>query len=299
MEKQNYILHTYEALGTVWYIEVFDHISDSKKNELQKIVIDYIQEFEAKYSRFRKDSLLTLLNTKRHISYDTGMAEMLKYGEHIRSLTNGVFNLFILDKITEKGYGQNLLENFSPRVDDDATLQSKAIIRDTEIILQGSLSIDLGGIGKGYLIDRVKELLESHGIKQFLINGGGDMYATHHNNAPIMVYMQHPKNHDEYIGTLMLKNQSFCSSSSYMRTWHREGKRMNHFITRDGKEIWAASYVVGDTGVVADVAATVLTICAYNEKKVDVYAKALDVHFLVVQDTNELFGDLSYEPVLQ
>lgn len=60
------------------------------------------------------------------------------------------------------------------------------------------MSIDLGGLGKGWLIDKLSDLLRNEGYKEFLINGGGDMYVS--STEKQECYIEHPRDTELVIG---------------------------------------------------------------------------------------------------
>lgn len=202
--------------------------------------------------------------------------------------SGGTFNLFIKDALIRKGYGVGA----SPQSEEQSK-ESDFIITENEITLTGTQSIDLGGIGKGYLIDIIANIVrDTYHVEQFLINGGGDMYGTHDNGNAIVVYLQHPKDREMIIGSLAIKNQSFCSSSSYVRTWVKNGETKNHFVAEGGNEVWAASFVVGDTATVCDMLATVLSITSRDKPACTSLASQHGTQFMVIPEQGEAFGDL-------
>lgn len=267
MSESFLLLDGYEALGTTWYLEVFEELLEEKKEIIRSEIAMLLTSFGAQYSRFKKDSLLNELNTKRSISYDEHLAKMLTLGEEAYIQSDGNFNLFVKDALEQKGYGEK--NNTGLAQENENTLPSKenkrvVITRDT-ITLLGNLSVDLGGIGKEYLLDHIASLLKNtYKVEQFLLNGGGDMYATHFSGAGIEVYMQHPEKSDEVIGSLILKNQAFCSSSSFVRSWSYGDSKRNHFVTRNGEEVWVASFAVGSTTTSAGVVATTACIVSLD-----------------------------------
>jgi thiamine biosynthesis lipoprotein len=282
-----FILEGFEALGTKWYIEVFEAITAEKKETMHAGITSFIRSFEGKYSRFKKDSLLSQLNEQRSLPYDHDLAEMLRIGKVSYEKSGGVFNLFIKDALVKKGYGQGEIKEI---VSDD---MSDFYLDEKQITLTGEKSIDLGGIGKGYLIDLLAAFLQrKYSMSQFLINGGGDMYMTHNSDQPIEVFLQNPIQRDILLGSLYLKNQAFCASSSYVRAWEKDGIRKNHFITSGGREVWAASFTVGNTATIADIAATVLCITSADKEKTKKFANAFEVDYLVYDDTGAPYGAL-------
>lgn len=299
-----YIVEGLESLGTVWYIEVFNVISFEQRILLKEDIELYIKSFDDSYSRFKKTSRLSFLNDERRVAYDKHFARMLEIGLDAYTKSKGVFSLFIEQELVEKGYGDvgQRLEGHQVKGQAYPHIESETVfeIHGQEITLHGSGRVDLGGIGKGYLIDRIKERLqEKWNIDQFIINGGGDIYVTHNNDSPVEVYLKHPIQPDEVVGKVLLKNKAFCSSSSYLRTWEKDGVKRNHFVTPEGGDVWAASYVVGSTATDADIAATVLCITSSDEIKSRNIAEAFSVNYLVYDIDFHSHGNLVYTDLTQ
>jgi FAD:protein FMN transferase len=287
MLKDYLLLDGFEALATVWYVEVFEEVTPLEVKQIRVELKRMIVDFEERYSRFRSDSLLSQLNTQRVVAYDHNLVAMLTHASKASQISEDVFDIFIQDALQEKGYGQKTSSYISTQ--GDTYYEAK----DGKIILKGSKSVDLGGVGKGYLIDTIATYLRDVcGIEQFLINGGGDIYVTHKDGEAIELFLQHPLQRDVVIGSVSVKNNAFCSSSSYVRAWKHHGVDRNHFVTKHGKEVWAASFVVGTTATSADMAATVLCIASHDKKFVDIVAHRFGVDYLVLNEQQELFGTL-------
>ncbi|RZN39612.1 MAG: FAD:protein FMN transferase [Methanophagales archaeon ANME-1-THS] len=92
------------------------------------------------------------------------------------------------------------------------------------------MSITLGGIAKGYAVDRACEILLEAGIKHALVNIGGDMRAVgDKNGAPWEVALQNPRNKAEFILLLELENESVATSGDYERYFFLKD-RIHHII---------------------------------------------------------------------
>jgi thiamine biosynthesis lipoprotein len=289
MKESIFLLDAYQALGTKWYLEVFEKIPEQDQERITVGIKNIIVSFEEKYSRFKPESLLNLLNIKRSIPHDKEFAEILLLADEAHKKSDAIFDIFIKDKLIEKGYGSGEVLH-----DEE---KSTFVVNDTSIVLTGKKSLDFGGIGKGYLIDKLATYMKEEGLKDFLINGGGDMYVTEDHGMPIKLFLQHPLHPDEAIGYIEIKNKSFCNSSSYVRMWEKDGVKQNHFVTDKENEIWAASYVVGDTAVSADIAATILCIASNDEQKLSQYGKAFGVSYLVYDKDFKVQGNLMYTPL--
>mgnify|MGYP001341093962 CR=1 FL=1 len=243
-----------KALGTVWHIELFETCRDH--SALRNSIVDWLEVFESRYSRFRSDSWLSTLNQNGvFINPNHQFVDLLTQAREYYSATEGVFNIAVGEQLTQSGYDADYSFTAATKISSVPDLPDILDVkRDTILLKSGSL--DLGGIGKGYAIDKLADFLkEEHGLRFFLINGGGDMYATSDNDKPITITLAHPDDQSLAIGTLDLQNVGFAASSPRLRTWRdpQTGSVYNHLLTKNN----IASYVVAPTTTAADVWATV------------------------------------------
>ena len=99
------VLEGYEALGTKFWIEIYDL---DHQNNLKESLIKIIKDFELAYTRFDENSLLNRYNRGEDV-YDADLMEMIKLGELYNKESNGVFNIHIKDKLEKIGSGVNSL----------------------------------------------------------------------------------------------------------------------------------------------------------------------------------------------
>ncbi len=251
-------LPTIDALGTRWWIEIFDELSDEKCTAIHAGCALLLSAFENRYSRFLPSSLLSTLNTTKKLSpADQEFRTLLSYGIALYDRSHGAFNLMIGDKLITTGY--DAAYSFTPKAPTTAVEdphQSIQIIDTSVTLLSGS--IDIGGYGKGYALDMLAGYLQKEGISYFLINGGGDMYATSDHESPITVYLEHPTNQSEYLETTTIFNQGFAASSPHKRTWSAAGKTYTHIISSTDAPLCAdATFIKAGLARDADAFATV------------------------------------------
>lgn len=93
------------------------------------------------------------------------------------------------------------------------------------------MKITLGAIVKGYAIDRAAEIIKKYGIKNALINAGGDIYVTGYNRAkkPWAIALENPRNKAEYISRFYLSERAIATSGDYERYFDKK-KRFHHII---------------------------------------------------------------------
>ncbi|MBC7471710.1 MAG: FAD:protein FMN transferase [candidate division SR1 bacterium] len=245
------VLVEFQALGTKWSLGFKENIDNSAIKEATAI----IKDFEMRYSRFESDSLVSKLNNMRSIPYDKHLIKMIEIGKYWYIHSNGLFNILIGDKIEKSGYDQELsfsdINIHSAIVGDPI---KDIIISENTIKLLGKGKLDLGGLGKGYLIDLVKDFLIYKKVTEFTVHGGGDIY--HHSPVSQVFYLEHPLNKGEYIDTVSIKNQALCSSSNIKRSWiSTSGINYSHLIGSRLEPV--QSYVIAKDCVTADIVATI------------------------------------------
>lgn len=266
------IVKDLKALGTVWNIEIVD--STLSRNILDShvgLIKETIFEFENKYSRFNSESLLNKYNRNEIKLTDSEYSELsniLKLAETFKVKSLGIFDIQVKNILEEIGYG----------VKDN---------KEESII---NRNIDLGGIGKGYLIDKIKNLLLDLGYKYFLINGGGDIYVTSDNGNDFVLFLEYPGDVNKYLGSVKIQNKSLCVSSSFKRTWSQKGEIKNHFINPlDTNElITAASYVIADTATEADVLATICCIKSRDEDYIKQMNQFFKFDYLILNQEGQV-----------
>jgi FAD:protein FMN transferase len=254
---------TISALGTTWWIEVFDEIAAERREGLAQSISTLLSSIETRFSRFRTNSLVGQLNMQRAVvTNDQDFATLITIGRTMYRQTRGAFNVLIGDELLARGYDHEysltatnrLVTIGNPLIDLDYTDQAWRL--DVG-------HLDLGGIGKGWAIDQVVELLRNEGLQEFLINGGGDMYGTTEYGGPITIYLEHPTEAETYIGTTTIKNQGFAASSSHKRRWVTAASTTSHIV--GDTEMIDASFVIAADAVTADTLATTALLLPQSE----------------------------------
>ena len=251
------ILSPIKALGTVWHIELLENIDDIL--DIQVATEGFLEEFEIRYSRFKADSWLSQLNTNRVFkSPDSEFVTLLNRAVSFYKQTNGVFNIAIGEKMIAGGYDSAYSFNVKG-TEVEVPVLTDVLSVDSDLIRLDNGSLDLGGIGKGFAIDILAQMYkQKFNLQYFLINGGGDIYATSDNGQPITITLAHPTDNRLGIGSVDLLEQGFAASSPYVRAWPDKvtGKVHNHLLTNKNM----ASYVVASSACIADVWATTCAI---------------------------------------
>lgn len=102
----------------------------------------------------------------------------------------------------------------------------------TAFLRRAGMSIDLGGIGKGYAIDRASDVLKRNGLTSFLFNAGGDVLVSGYKaeDQNWTVGIKDPRKEDKLLGSVEFTNKSIATSGDYERYFEIDGKRYHHII---------------------------------------------------------------------
>jgi thiamine biosynthesis lipoprotein len=97
------------------------------------------------------------------------------------------------------------------------------------------MSLDLGGIAKGYGVDRAVEALQSEGIASGIVNAGGDMriFGKKNGNALWHIGIQHPRKKNAVLATLRITDRAVVTSGDYERYFIKGGVRYHHILDTD------------------------------------------------------------------
>ncbi len=102
--------------------------------------------------------------------------------------------------------------------------------KKTVFINKKGMSITLGGIAKGYAVDKCVALLKKAGFNDFMLQAGGDMYISgKKGNEPWIVGIRDPRGEELFAG-MPIENHSFSTSGDYERGFVKEGVRYHHIL---------------------------------------------------------------------
>ena len=94
------------------------------------------------------------------------------------------------------------------------------------------VALDLGGIGKGWAVDRAVDALRAHGIRDAVVNAGGDLYAMGNSERgdPWEIGVQSPTDPHALAATLRLSDAAVATSGDYVRFFDYHGRRYHHIM---------------------------------------------------------------------
>lgn len=232
------------CLNTTCEITLYD-VSGSRGEEILNEAFKKVREYENLLSRTVKDSDVYNINHSqgKTVTVSDDTAAVLEEALYMGELSGGKFDVTI-GKLSD-------LWNFtgeSPQVPEQEKI--KEAVNDVDyrnIGIDGNqvtlknpdAAVDLGGIAKGYIADRIGELLEGEGIERAIINLGGNIVALgeKEEDTPWNIGVERPySDRTQIIGSVKAKDATLVTSGIYERKFEQNGTVYHHILDPDTGE---------------------------------------------------------------
>lgn len=201
-----------------------------------KEAFEALKKVDALMSTYKEDSEISILNREGKAQVSQQTLEVIEDAIEFSKLTKGAFDITVKPLINlwkkaekeEKVPTEQEIEKAILLVGYD-----KIVIEGNQVRLEKEgMQIDLGGIAKGYAVDKAIEALKKNGIKRALVNAGGDLYALGKalRGERWSIGIQDPREKDKIIDTIKVKDKAVATSGDYRRYFTLEGKRFSHIV---------------------------------------------------------------------
>lgn len=228
-----------------FYFDTIIQISiyGGNRNNNEKILEECFglaDELEKKLSLSIDESDISKINNNApefvNVSIDT--ISLLEKAIFYSELSDGIFdvtmgNVISMWDFTGEGKVPDLEE--LKKKSSYANYKNIEINKDSVRLLEPDSSIDLGGIAKGYIADKMREFLMDKGIESAIINLGGnvDIIGTKPDGSDFNVGIQNPKSEESDAIVLMnAKDMSIVTSGTYQRYFEIDGIRYHHILDK-------------------------------------------------------------------
>jgi len=207
--------------------------------EAIRLVNEEMHRIDRSMSTYKPDSEISRINrdaAKNPVTISAELLELIARGIEMSRLTHGAFD------ITYASVGQ--LYDFRAGVRPDekqiaATLPAinyqfveLDLVERTVFFARQGVRIDLGGIAKGYAVERGAGILRAQGIAHGLVSAGGDSRVLgDRRGAPWIVGVRDPRNSDRVVARLPLIDEAISTSGDYERFFEEDGVRYHHIIS--------------------------------------------------------------------
>ena len=251
-----------QALGS----EVVLTLVTAGTTELFELLWQKINEFERQFSRFLAQSELSQFNHRagERVAISPTFVALLKKVKQQAVATNGLFNPFILPALERAGYDYSWITG-SPALSGAKNVvpaEQLTVGEDWAHIPAGT-ALDLGGIGKGYLLDSLANLVTAD-FSGYWFSLGGDILANGKDavGLPWQIGIQSARDLGKTITEVVIPNPgrlAVATSGVTKRRGVKDGRPWHHLI--DPR-----------TGEPAETDVLTATVCAPSATEADVYA---------------------------
>lgn len=234
--------------------------------ELFSSIENRLVHFENKFSRFKAENWLDELNHCREWTLDDDAKFMLTYALDVSKRTWGYFDPTVGKRLSELGYGA--IKNLSQSVIHKGKYNDYREIEITWDIVQlhGDILLEFGWVGKGYLIDVIKEIIDEYyysksiPLPRYLIDFWGDLYGY----GGWKVWLENPHVLEEIIGVLLLDDIFLACSSGSKRKWWNNHHLIDPKTGESATDV-IASFIEWPSGISTDAYATSFCVMPYEE----------------------------------
>ncbi|MCE1164262.1 MAG: FAD:protein FMN transferase [Bacteroidetes bacterium] len=229
-------------MGTEFEITAYHTSIDSCKKAMY-YALKEVERIESVTSNYRDSTEITNVNNHAFdnpVKISDELFGLLRRSIKYSDYFAGVFDMTVGPLTDYWGFNSDHPLETEP---DSARIKSllefvnyKYVVLDssnsTVRFLKKGVKIDLGGIAKGYALDRAVEVMKKKGVNNFLISGGGDIYVSGRKpgNAKWVVGIKDPRDEKNLIAELEAENTGVITSGDYERFRIINGKRYHHIF---------------------------------------------------------------------
>ncbi|MBE7015416.1 MAG: FAD:protein FMN transferase [Ruminococcaceae bacterium] len=216
-----------------------------------------IKKYDDMWSPDREDSELYKINNNLSQDLSPETRRIIEIAESFKR--EDLFNIYV-DSLVK---AWDIKNNTGTIPDVEAALGD----------MKAKKGINLGGIAKGYVTDKIADSLREDGVDSALISLGGNVYAM--GKKPTgeswRIGIADPKDPDKIIGSIRAENLSVVTSGDYQRYFELDGKKYHHiFDPRTGFPAdngLISVTIVGESSVMCDALSTMIFVAGLEEGK--------------------------------
>jgi len=224
-------------MGTRIYVEVWSDEATKGDAAIDAVMAD-MRRIDELMSHYKPESQLSQINARaaqEPVQVDAELFDLIKLSTHYSVITEGAFD------ITYASVGH--LYDYPHHVKPTEAQIKAALpgvnwrnmlldpVHHTVRFEHAGMRIDLGGIGKGYAVDRGIAILQARGFQHALVTAGGDSRIIGDRmGRPWVIGIRNPDDKDQVVTRIPIVNSAMSTSGDYERYFDEGGIRYHHII---------------------------------------------------------------------
>jgi len=255
-----------------------------------------LKRFDGSLSMFNDTSVISKINKNEPVVPDSFFLKVFKCAQKVSANTNGAFDITVAPLVNAWGFGFKKNQRVDSAVVDSLlqiTGYQKIVLRGNQIVKKDPrIMLDCSAIAKGYACDVVAQLLEKKGIKNYMVDIGGEVVLKGDNpkQSAWRIGINKPVDDslsiDQSLQTILqISNIGMATSGNYRNFYYKNGKKYAHTINPiSGYPIQhslLSATVIAKDCMTADAYATSFMVMGLEKAKVFVSKHPeLDVYFI-------------------
>jgi thiamine biosynthesis lipoprotein len=224
-------------MGTRIYVELWDTDAAHAQSAINAVMAE-MHRIDDLMSHYKPESQLSQINARaaqEPVQVDPELFDLIKLSTHYSEITEGAFDITYASVGHLYDYPRHIkpteeqIKAALPAVNWRNMLLDP--VHHTVRFEHPGMRIDLGGIGKGYAVDRCIDILKKRGIDRALVTAGGDSRIIGDRmGRPWLVAIRHPDDESKVVTRIPLADSAISTSGDYERFFDENGVRYHHII---------------------------------------------------------------------
>ncbi len=226
-----------EIMGTSVRVELwFDDVQAGAG--IVESVMQEMHRIDALMSTYKDQSEISRVNreaARSPVSVTHELASLVARSLEISRMTDGAFDItyasvgYLYDFRERQHPGPEQIEEVLPTIDYRFVVVDQQ--ESTIYFRREGVRIDLGGIAKGYAVERGAAILRANGVRHGIVTAGGDSRIVgDRRGKPWVVGIRHPRDKQRVVTRMPLRDEAISTSGDYERFFEEDGLRYHHII---------------------------------------------------------------------
>lgn len=279
-----------KAQGTYYQVVYFNDQMLFSQSQIDSI----FNAFDQSASNYQDSSIISKINYNIETEIDKIFIDNFNIAKEVHKQSNGYFDITVRPLIEYYGFGKKEIHN-TDSLKIDSIMQfvgfDKVKIENDKIIkVDDRIQLDFNAVAQGYSVDYISKLLKEKSCNKFLVDVGGEVYASGMKNDSTYwkVGVEKPKDNagygDDLSFVIKLRDKGMATSGNYRKFFEKEGKKYVHTINpMTGETVISnllSATVISENTAMADACAT--AIMAMGLERGKKFAEKMNIEILLI-----------------
>jgi thiamine biosynthesis lipoprotein len=292
-------------MGTRVAVQLWSTDADLAVRAIDAVMGD-MRRTDELMSTYKPESQLSQVNAhayERPVQVDPDIIDVVQKALEYSRLSDGVFDI----TYASVGYLYDYRNHVHPTDAQIAAALPSVDYRQLKVdpkastirFMRPGMRIDLGGIAKGWAVDRGVEILRKLGIEHAMVNAGGDTRLLGDRlGKPWVVGIRDPRKDNAVVTRIPLEDEAISTSGDYERFFEENGVRYHHILvpgTGKSPGLVRSVTIIGSTATHTDGLTKPVFILGV-EKGMEFVRRVKDVEAIIVDNEGRIFYSPGLEP---